>query len=180
MGYFVRLLILTIARRNEVSGMRARELHLGNRRAFIIPAERTKNHHEHEIFLTDAMLEVIKAIPRVASEAGYIFTTNGKASFSGFSKAKTRLDERMLEVARAEDPEISKIPNWTLHDLRRPGASRMQRLGFEDETVDACLNHLDEDEYLQHDFEDQKAKAFDAWSRELSSIVTAGGTRRAA
>jgi integrase len=171
MGLIVRLLMLTLARRNEVSGMNDRELHFGNRRAWIIPEHRTKNHKEHEIFLTDAMIETIKSVPRVANKAAYVFCTNGKTSFSGFSKAKKQLDKIMLEIARAEDAEITAIPNWTLHDLRRTGASRMQRLGFDSDTTDACLNHSRDDAYLQHDFQEQKAEAFDAWSRKLLRIV---------
>jgi integrase len=77
----------------------------------------------------------------------------------------------MLEIAREDDPEITAIPNWTLHDLRRTGATRMQRLGFDTETVDGCLNHADDDAYRQHDYEDEKARAFDAWSREVLRIV---------
>src|SRR5471032_3353184 len=91
MGYIVRLLILTLARRNEVSGIRDREVLLGNRRTWILPAPRTKNHNEHEIFMTDAMIETIKAVPRVKNKEGYFFTTNGKTPFAGFSKAKKRL-----------------------------------------------------------------------------------------
>jgi integrase len=171
MGYIARLLILTLARRNEVAGMRERELHFGNRRTWIIPAPRTKNHYEHSIFLTDTMIETIKAVPRVKNKEGFVFTTNAKTSFSGFSKAKKRLDALMLEVAREEDTSINEIPRWTLHDLRRTGSSRMQRLADKD-TVDACLNHLDDDEYLQHNYEDEMVKAFDAWSREITRIVS--------
>jgi integrase len=171
MGHLVRLLILTLARRNEVSGMRDRELHFGNRRAWIIPDHRTKNHHEHEIFLTDAMIKALKATPHVANKAGFVFCTNGKTSFSGFSKAKKKLDAIMLEIAQAEDPETTAIPNWTLHDLRRTGASRLQRLGFDNDVVNACLNHVTDDAYLQDEFEEQKRKAFDAWSRELLRIT---------
>ena len=43
-------------------------------------------------------------------------------------------------------------------DLRRTGATRMQRLGFEKEVVDCCLNHIDDDAYLQHDYYDNMAK----------------------
>ena len=141
MGHIVRLLILTLGRRNEVAGMRDRELHLGNRRTWILPAPRTKNHHEHAIFLTDAMIEIIKAVPRVKNKEGYIFTTNGRTPFSGFSKAKKRLEALMLEIAQAEQPG-AKIEPWTLHDLRRTGSSRMQRLGIEKDIVDACLNDI--------------------------------------
>ena len=49
----------------------------------------------------------------------------------------------------------------------------MQRLGFDTETVNGCLNHADDDAYQQHDYEDEKARAFDAWSREVLRIVTA-------
>ena len=173
MGYIVRLLILTLARRNEVSGIRDREVHLGNRRTWILPAPRTKNHNEHEIFMTDAMIETIKAVPRVKNKEGYFFSTNGKTPFGGFSKAKKRLDALMLEIAQEEDPEITVIKPWRLHDLRRTGATRMQRLGFEKEVVDCCLNHIDDDAYLQHDYYDNMAKAFDAWSREVVRIVFA-------
>lgn len=170
-GHIVRLLILTLARRNEVAGMNDREVHLGNRRTWILPASRAKNNHEHQIFLTDAMIETIKAIPRVKSKEGWLFTTNGKTHFSGFSKAKKNLDALMLAVAQEEDQRITHIPNWTLHDLRRTSATRMQRLGFEKEVVDCCLNHIDDDEYLQHDFQESMVKAFDAWSREMMRIV---------
>ena len=173
MGHIVRMLILTLARRNEVAGMRDREVYLGNRRTWILPASRAKNNHEHETSLTDAMIETIKAVPRMKNKEGYFFTTNGRTPFSGFSKAKKRLDALMLEIAREEDPETTAIPNWTLHDLRRTGATRMQRLGFEKEVVDCCLNHIDDDEYLQHDYADDMVKAFDAWSREVMRIVFA-------
>jgi len=171
-GYIVRLLILTLARRNEVAGMRDREIHLGNRRTWILPAPRTKVHHEHAIFLTDAMIEIIEAVPRVKNKEGYLFSTNGHTPFSGFSKAKKRLDTLMLEVAREEDATVNEIQPWRLHDLRRTGSSRMQKLGFEKDIVDACLNHLDDDEYLQHDYADETVKAFDAWSREVTRIVS--------
>jgi integrase len=170
-GYIVRLLMLTLARRNEVAGMRDRELHFGNRRTWILPPLRTKNHHEHEIFLTDAMIETIKVVPRVKNKDGLVFTTNGRTPFSGFSKAKRRLDALMLEAAQEEDPEITAIPPWTLHDLRRTGTSRIQRLGFENNVAEACLNHIDDDAYLQDEFYEQKIKAFDAWSREVMRIV---------
>ena len=170
-GYIVRLLILTLGRRNEVARMCDRELHFGNRRTWILPKERAKNNHEHHIYLTDAMIETIKAVPRVKNKEGYLFTTNARTPFSGFSKAKKRLNTLMLEVAQEEDPEINSIPPWTLHDLRRTGASRVQRLGFENNVADACLNHLDDDEYLQDDLVDQKFKAFDAWSREMMRVV---------
>lgn len=173
-GHIVRLLILTLARRTEVSGLRYRELHLGNQRVWIIPAERAKNNVEFELFLADETLAVIKAIPRMTGDSGFVFTTNGKTPFSGYSKAKRRLDETMLEIAKAEDPDLTAIPSWTLHDIRRTGTTRMQRLGFEKEIVDACINHVAnvDDNYKQHDYGPEKVKALESWGREVARIVS--------
>ena len=151
--------------------MRYRELHLGNQRAFIIPAARAKNNLEFELHLSDEALAVIKAIPHMVSDAGYVFTTNGKTPFTGYSKAKKKLDQTMLEIAKAEDPALTAIPNWTLHDLRRTGTTRVQRLGFEKEIADACINHVAADNYTQHDYGPEKVKAFQSWGREVMRLV---------
>ena len=172
-GHIVRLLILTLARRTEVAGLRDRELHLGNRPVWILPASRAKNNHEHRVVLTGAMLDAIRAVQRVKSKEGWFFTTNGKTHFTGYSKAKKQLDAIMLEVAQEEDPAVKSIANWTLHDLRRTSASGMQRLVDDNDVVDACLNHFDDDEYLLDDFEEKKESAFVAWSQRVMEIVFA-------
>lgn len=173
MGYFVRMLILTIARRNEVAQMTDSELQRGNVRKWGLPPSRTKNHRQHDIFLTDLMLDTLKAVPRVKNDKeadGYVFTTNGKTPFSGFSKAKKRLDAVMLEIAREEEAEI-KIEPWTLHDLRRTGSTGMQKLGIINAVTDACLNHFKSDVYLKHNYTDEKIDAFQRWSAHIAKLV---------
>jgi hypothetical protein len=43
----------------------------------------------------------------------------------------------------------------------------------DNDVVDACLNHFDDDEYLLDDFEEKKESAFVAWSQRVMEIVFA-------
>jgi hypothetical protein len=59
----------------------------------------------------------------------FVFTTTGERAVSGISKAKERLDKRMLELLRAaltntgEDAGQIAVGEWTLPDLRRTAAT---------------------------------------------------------
>ncbi|WP_143133526.1 tyrosine-type recombinase/integrase [Pseudoduganella namucuonensis] len=54
---------------------------------------------------------------------------------------------------------------WTSHDLRRTGATMMQRLGVQIEVIDRCQNHVlggskVRRHYLHHDYADEKREAW--------------------
>lgn len=128
-GPMVRLMILTAQRRSEVAGLTDRELDL-NRREWVIPSERAKNGDRHVVSLNDPALSELASVKRVKGKAGYIFTTDGKAAFCGFSKAKAKLDEG-----------LGFSEGWRLHDLRRTAATGMAALGVPASVVEAILNH---------------------------------------
>jgi integrase len=69
--------------------------------------------------------------------------------------------------------------NWTPHDLRRTGATRMQALGIPDDIIDRCLNHRlpgskVRRHYLHHEFEDQMRNAWRVWGDHLERVTRAG------
>ena len=95
-----------------------------------IPHGRYKTKIDHAVPLSTAAKALIEAMPKRGIP---IFTTNGKTSFSGFSKSKRRLDARMAELrAKANEPPIEP---WVLHDLRRTARTLMARLGVEAERL---------------------------------------------
>ena len=73
-----------------------------------------KNGEPHTIPLSRQAVEFIDGLPGKAG-SDFVFTTTGASSVSGFSKNKGLLDEaaEKLNGGRA-------LPNWRLHDLRRP------------------------------------------------------------
>jgi integrase len=126
-GDALKVLMLTGARRNEVSQMKWDEI--GGSK-WTLPKERSKNAREHVTTLSAQVRAIIEAQPRFVG-CSYVFSADGRRPITGWAKAKTRLS------AKAEIAEAS----WRLHDLRRTCASGMQRLGVRTEAIERALNH---------------------------------------
>ncbi|KAB2728651.1 tyrosine-type recombinase/integrase [Brucella anthropi] len=184
-GPMVQLLILTVQRREEVAGASWREIQLvGKEPLWVIPKERAKNATAHAVPLAPSVVDLINGLPKVKSDIGYLFTTTGESSVSGFSKAKTKIDDKMLEIAqkqateRGEDPEGVSIAEWRFHDLRRTGASGMAALRQPVQVVEAVLNHKSGSikgvaaVYNRHDYFEEKRQALNAWANKVKAIVS--------
>jgi integrase len=98
---------------------------------------------------------------------------------------KRRIDAEILKlqkadaVKRGEDPAaVEPIPGWTLHDLRRTGASGMAPLGVQLHVVEKILNHSSGSFrgvagiYQRYDFAKEKRAALDAWASYVESLVS--------
>ena len=179
-GTVFKLLLLTGQRRDEVGGLRLPELS-PDRATWLLPKHRAKNGREHEIPLAPAARALLGAVNTMPSKAKLIFTTTGETAISGWSKAKSRLDEAMLEVLkgemieRGEDPETAAIPPWTLHDLRRTADTLMNdELDIAPHIVEAILNHVrkgDERRYNHAKLREPKRRALEAWAAHVAWIA---------
>lgn len=169
-GPMTKLLLLTAARREEVRGMLQRELNR-DARLFTLPSKRTKNGREHSIYMADATMAVLDAMPKVRNTHGFLFTTNDTTTVSGFSRAKSRIDKLMAEYAEAE------IEPWVIHDLRRTAASGMARLGIALPVIERALNHVSGTfagvvgVYQKHEFTEERKDAFERWAAHVTALV---------
>ncbi|MDI9846566.1 tyrosine-type recombinase/integrase [Rhodoblastus sp. 17X3] len=189
-GPIAQLLLLTGVRRDEVADARWSEIDL-DKKIWTIAKERSKNGLAHEIPLSDAAVKILKALPRISAgekegkKSDFVFTTTGKTSVSGFSRAKEQFDAVILDAIRAEavergeDADEAKAPaRWTLHDLRRTAASGMAGLGIAPHVVEAVLNHKSGTikgvaaVYNRYSYADEKKAALEAWARNLDAIVS--------
>jgi integrase len=185
-GPLAQLLLLTGARRDEIADARWSEIDL-DKNIWTIAKERTKNGQAHEVPLSDAAVGILKALPRVTDgkKSDFVFTTNGKTSVSGFSRAKEQFDGAIIDALRAEaagsgeNPEEVQAPaHWTLHDLRRTAASGMAGLGIAPHVVEAVLNHKSGTikgvaaVYNRYSYADEKRAALVSWARRLDTIVS--------
>lgn len=192
-GSLTKLLLLTAQRRDEVATLEWSELDL-KQRNWTMPREKTKNNRGHEVQLSETAIEVLKSIPRISER--FVFTTNGESPVSGFSRAKRRLDAEMIRARRRslrlpEDdnayrkaiglgigkPLPEEIPNWTLHDLRRTGATGMARLNFPPHVVDKIPNHVSGTirevaaVYNRFEYLEERRLALNAWADQINKIL---------
>ena len=139
-GRLFRFVALTGQRRGEVAGMRWEELRdlKGEAPIWEMPGARTKNRRVHFVPLVPAAIRIIEAAPRTGQ---FVFTATGDRPVSGFSKSKTRIDQRVANIAASVgQPQPA---HWTLHDLRRTMVTVMNEdLGIAPHVVEAVVNHV--------------------------------------
>ena len=162
-GAAVRIMLLTGARRTEVSAMRWAEVDEKNR-VWVLPSERSKNGQAHVVPLSGAAWEIIAALPRISDT--HVFSVSGDGPLVNFTRIKERVDAKLC-FARP----------WVIHDLRRTCASGLQRLGVRVEVIEATLGHRSGlfrgivSTYQRHDFADEKRVALQRWADHVEQLA---------
>ena len=88
-GRCIQLLILTGCRRQEIGGMAWPEFDF-ERGTWTLPAARSKNKRAHVLPLMPAMLDIIKAVPRMAAPRSVVRPRAAAASPWSRGKARAR------------------------------------------------------------------------------------------
>lgn len=158
-GAFLKSLILTGQRRDEVSSMRWVDLDLAAR-VWTLPREATKGDRSHEVPLAPLAVEILTALPRTGV---YVFSSaRGERPISGYSKIK----------ARAE--QLAGVGDWRIHDLRRTAGTGMARAGIAVSTISRVLNHKEGGVtkiYNRYGYLDEKKHALETWARKVESLL---------
>jgi integrase len=167
-GRITQLLILTAQRRDEVGGMRWREIDL-ERRLWTIPKERAKNNKAHTVYLCSLAVAFLDDLPRLGD---LVFTTTGATPPSGWSRAKARLDRLITGYAGG-----TPVEPWVLHDLRRSACSGMAELGVLPHIADKILNHASGTirgvaaVYNKHQYGKERQAALELWGQHLEGLI---------
>jgi integrase len=156
-GALAKMLILTGARRNEITELSRDEI---KAEAIELPGERTKNGLPHTIPLTPMIRGLLEALPRTGK-----FVINGR-------------DQPFGDHSGAKEKITPAIRSWTLHDLRRSFASGLQRLGVAPHIVELALNHRSgtfsgvAGIYQRHRYAKEVRDAFELWSQHIDVLTT--------
>lgn len=176
-GTGVRLLILTLQRRAEV--FEARKSEFDRRRMlWTIPAARAKNGVANVVPITAKIGRELAALGAFTGE-GPLMPAQGEETrhecMTGYSKAWARIRRRVDQLAAEQG--IPPLQHFTMHDLRRTGATGLQRLGVALQVTEALLNHRSGTlsgivgVYQRHQFADEKRGALVQWGRHVAQLT---------
>jgi integrase len=150
-GVAVQLLLLTGARREEISRLRHDEIRDG---AIHLSGARTKSGEARIIPLSKPAQALVAGLPE-----------SFELKLTGWGHQKAKLDK------------LVQIPPWRLHDLRRTCATGLQKLGVRLEVTEAILGHTSGSRsgivgvYQRHNFPDEKRIALEAWGAHVMALV---------
>jgi integrase len=167
-GRITRLLILLGCRRAEVGSMEWDELEFETAQ-WTLPAARAKNGRALTLPLLPMALDIIAATPRLASRP-QLFGVRGKG-YSDWSRYKKTLDK------------ASGVIGWTLHDIRRTFATRLNDLGVPPHVVETVLNHQSGHKagtagtYNKSIYEREVRQALALWTDHIRTLIGDGERR---
>ena len=161
MGPFVRALMLSAQRKDNVASMRWDELH-GD--VWTIPKEKMKSTKvekakSHEVALSNALANLISKQPRLGP---YVFTTMGDRPICPGSRLKDRIGE------------VAGFTDWRFHDIRRTAATTMTIGKVPRFIVERVLGHADNSVTAVYDrasYRDEKREAMEILARSTSGIL---------
>lgn len=160
----VRLLILLGQREREIGDLCWDEIDL-DRGVITLPPARTKNRRAHTIPLNGPAVAILRARSQIDGRNLVFGRGKGDRGFSGWSRAKARLDAAV------------QIPAWVIHDLRRSFSTGLGDLGVAPHTIEMLLNHQSgtkagvSGRYNKSVYEREARQAVDLWASTIMAAV---------
>ena len=183
-GPMVRLGLLTLARRDEIAGMRWGEV-AADLSAWTQPGTRTKNGKAHVVHLSAPARALLrdmlgaakgKPLPALPPADKLVFGV-GERPITAHSWTKravqAAIDAERAKAAEKAGTEPGEMPAWVLHDFRRSGVTWLAANGFPPHVADRLLNHLTgtisgvAKVYQRGEFLPERARALDAWGAHV-------------
>jgi integrase len=162
-GDIVRLLALTLCRRNEIADLAWSEIDF-EASVIRLSAARTKTGSGRDVPMSKAVAAILRARKQQADGSRAFVFGIGQRGFSGWSRAKRELDAR------------SGISGWTLHDLRRYGSTVMNHEGIAlPHIIESALGHVvarrAERHYNWSAYTEQVRVALELWGERITRLV---------
>jgi integrase len=159
-----QLLWLTLARPNEVVGVRWEELDL-DARIWRIPAERMKKRKEHVIPLPRQAVELLRAMQPLTGHRGHVFPNR---------------DDRSKPMTDATMRQALKYLGWSgrysPHATRTTGSTRLNEMGYTPDWIERQLAHEEPNAvrrtYNHADYLTDRAKMMQHWADMLDAWRT--------
>jgi integrase len=169
LSHVITLLLLTAARRGELTAARWRDVDL-KAKTWTVPKENSKTGREHVVPLSDPAVKALGALKNLAGHSPWVLpAADGKAA----------LDPKLLTRGLAKCLKRFKklgVEAFTLHDLRRTCRTGLGRLKVPPHIAELCLNHAQTGivgVYDTYTYLDERREALDKWAKHLAGLSAA-------
>lgn len=159
-------------------------------RTWFIPAANTKGERGRKrdqiVYLSDFTLNLFKQLHALTSDSEWAFPARYKEGHVcektvskqvGDRQVKFKSRTRKLKYRVENNSLVLGDEEWTPHDLRRTGATLMQKLKISREVINLCQNHVIGSKvdrvYLLDDYADEKREAWHKLGDRLEAIFNA-------
>jgi len=167
---------------------------------WFIPKQNVKStrgqKQDHLVFLSPFALRQFKALYVLTGKSQWCFPNDNQTNHLDVKSVTKSIKDRQVMFSERKSEGLSKrkINNslvlsegangkWTPHDMRRTGATNMQKLKIEARVIDHCQNHVTDNGnkirkvYQLYDFVDEKKEAWEKWGARLEEILCSPGSR---
>lgn len=158
-----------------------------NARTWFIPKENVKGEGasrcDQLVYLSNFTLDKFKQLYELTGDTAWVFPARYKDGHVCIKSASKQVGDRQLKFKSRTKKLQCRVENntlvlgdekWTPHDLRRTGATMMQKLKVQRDVVNLCQNHvigtIVDRVYLLDDYADEKRKAWNKLGNRLDAI----------
>lgn len=166
-----------------------------DRGEWFIPKENVKGargkKQDHRVFMSDFTRRQFESLRGITSDSKWCFPARNetvgdahvyvKAVSKQVGDRQTQFKDRKPLKNRKNDNTLvlakGQHGDWTPHDMRRTGATLMQKLGVSLDVIDRCQNHILAGSkvrraYMHHDYADETREAWRRLGDRLDAILT--------
>lgn len=155
---------------------------------WFVPGPNTKTKTDWLVYLSPFALKHFNALKELTGETDWCFPARHKQGHVCVKSVSKQIGDRQMQFKARQPLKNRRHDNslvlaggangeWTPHDLRRTGATMMQRLGVPLDIIDRCQNHVIAGSrirrhYLHHDYKEEKTEAWAKLGAELGLILS--------
>ncbi len=176
---FYRLMLLTGARRSEISDLaKAQVLEEGGIPYIMLRSEDAKNNQYHVIPLSPAAKIQLDIAQSLSGRSKYLFPASAREDaerpISGFTHRHKHIYANMQAIALFDG--IDALPYWTMHDFRRTMRTFMSKKRVPKHVAEAIISHsggksrLDAT-YDLYEYFAEKTEALVEWGNYINEIT---------
>lgn len=159
----LRLILLTLTRKSEVRLARWEHIDF-ERGEWEIPPEHSKTGTGQIVYLSRQASALLERLRPSAERLGYVFPAFGSDGSSPIGQST--LNRALGRAQRG-------IAHFTVHDLRRTGATRLSEMGYNPDWIEKALNHKLRGVrgiYNRAEYGPQRRKMLQEWADSLDSL----------